>query len=166
MLGNFDIHNPGNIRKSSDLFKGEVRPSSNINFKEFKNNEYGYRAMFLILSTYLKKGYNTIFSIIARWAPTFENDTADYISFVSNRMKKSANTKLAYNQLATLIYYMTWYENGFPGNRDEIAKAYVSIGNNTNINNINSGNSAVKILFGGAASAFLIYKIFQNGNNT
>ncbi len=167
MLGNFDIHNPGNIRKSSDLFKGEVRPSSNASFKQFVNNEFGYRAMLKILSTYLKKGYNTIFSIIARWAPAFDNNnTSDYISFVSSKMKISANAKLSYSQLPTLVYYMTWFENGFPGNRSEITKAYALIGNNVNIGNGNSGNSTVKILFGSAAGVFLIYKIFQNGNNS
>ena len=133
MLGNFDIHNPGNIRKSSDLFKGEVRPSSNAHFKEFISNEYGYRAMFRILSNYLYSGYKTIFSIIARWAPAFDNNnTAAYIQFVSSKMKMAPNILFSSATLPQLVYYMTWYENSFPGDRDEINRGYaLFVGGNT-----------------------------------
>ncbi len=160
MLGNFDIHNPGNIRKSNDLFKGEVRPSSNASFKQFVNNMYGYRAMLKILIAYFKKGYNTIFSIIARWAPTFENKTQDYIYFVSNRMKINANAKLSFQQLPTLIYYMTWYENGFPGDRNEINRVFIKMGNSHNMTKpaVINNYSLLEIL-GGAATAFLIFKL-------
>ncbi len=160
MLGNFDIHNPGNIRKSNDLFKGEVRPSSNANFKEFVNNEMGYRAMFKILNTYRNKGYNTLFSIITRWAPPFDNNTSDYIYFVSNKMHVKQDAKVSVGMFPLLIYYMTWYENGFPGDRNEINRVFIKMGNSHNMTKpaVINNYSLLEIL-GGAATAFLIFKL-------
>jgi len=74
--------NPGNIRINSDKFQGEVIPSKDKSFKQFENMAYGYRAIFIILNTYLKRGLNTIEKIISRWAPPNENNTEAYINSV------------------------------------------------------------------------------------
>ena len=50
-------NNPLNIRKSSVEFKGEVTPSRDKSFKEFRTLAYGYRAAFKVLRTYYEK-YN------------------------------------------------------------------------------------------------------------
>ncbi len=72
--------NPGNIRVSPEIFKGEVIPGRDQAFKQFESMAYGYRAMFKILLNYRKKyGLQTIRTWINRWAPTNENDTAAYI---------------------------------------------------------------------------------------
>lgn len=52
-------NNPGNIRKNSDLFQGEVTPGKDRDFKQFKTMAYGYRAMFKILSNYYRKYHLT-----------------------------------------------------------------------------------------------------------
>lgn len=79
--------NPGNIRKNSDLFQGEVE-SKDPDFKQFRSMAYGYRAMFKILRTY-KNNYslNTLEQMIYRWAPpgVDKNNPEAYTDFVSER---------------------------------------------------------------------------------
>ena len=77
-------NNPGNIRISTQIYTGEKTPSTDTAFKQFQSMAYGYRAMFVVLTTYFKKyGLNTISKIINRWAPPNENNTANYIAKVS-----------------------------------------------------------------------------------
>lgn len=79
-------NNPGNIRINGDKFQGEVIPSQDKEFKQFESMSYGYRAIFKILRNYqINYKLNTIRQMISRWAPKNENDTANYISFVSER---------------------------------------------------------------------------------
>ena len=77
-------NNVGNIRKSADKFKGEIQPSSDKAFKQFKSREYGIRAIFVILNTYAKKyNINTIEEIISRYAPKKDGNNTDiYIEHV------------------------------------------------------------------------------------
>jgi hypothetical protein len=73
-------NNPGNIRKSGQRFLGEICPSNDKAFKEFRSMDYGYRALEVILQTYNRKyGLNTVRTLIGRWAPGNENDTGAYI---------------------------------------------------------------------------------------
>ena len=48
-------NNPGNIEKNRDKFQGEIIPSQDKRFKQFKSMAYGYRAMFVTQQTYLKE---------------------------------------------------------------------------------------------------------------
>lgn len=81
----FRNNNPGNIRINSDLFRGEVRPSSDKAFKQFESMAYGYRAVFKILRNYHQKyALKSIRQMIARWAPENENNTAAYVKAVSD----------------------------------------------------------------------------------
>jgi len=126
MLGKFDLHNPGNIKHNSDLFIGEIKPSSHALFKEFASNVFGYRAMFKILETYRKKGFTTIASIITRYAPPSSNDTVSYINDVAAKTGIDAGTVLTYDKqtLTKLVAAMTWHENGIPGDENEINRGY------------------------------------------
>lgn len=77
-------NNPGNIRINGDKFQSEVIPSQDKEFKQFESMAYGYRAIFKILRNYqINYKLNTIRQMISRWAPKKENDTANYISVVS-----------------------------------------------------------------------------------
>ena len=79
--------NPGNIRKSTDLFNGEVRPSQDKEFKQFRDMDYGFRAMWSVLkSYYYRHGLYSIQEIINRWAPLKDrNPTEAYIDFVAKQ---------------------------------------------------------------------------------
>jgi hypothetical protein len=108
--------NPGNIRVSGDKFQGEIIPSQDGLFKQFSNMAYGYRAMFRILKTYIKKyNLNTVGEIIRRWAPGNENDTDSYIKAVSARTGISPGETIRFQDKETmlrLVAAMSYVENG------------------------------------------------------
>ena len=76
-------NNPGNIRISKVKYQGEVTPSADSAFKQFSSMAWGYRAMFVLLDSYRRGGYTNIKQMIARYAPSNENNTESYIRSVS-----------------------------------------------------------------------------------
>ena len=79
-------HNPLNIRRSKDQWKGLAEVQTDRAFCQFKSLEYGWRAAFVLLTRtyYHKYRLYTIRDIVSRWAPeTDHNDTAAYIANVS-----------------------------------------------------------------------------------
>lgn len=84
--------NPGNIRKNSIVYAGEIVPSQDDEFKQFTTMAYGYRAMFVLLYTYQRRyGLDTVAKMIARYAPENENHTTAYINVVAERSGVPAN---------------------------------------------------------------------------
>lgn len=55
---------------------------------------WGYRAMFVVLHTYSRRGYRTLRQMITRYAPPVENHTEDYIALVSRWADVFADTPL------------------------------------------------------------------------
>ena len=108
-------NNPGNIRRNSDVFQGEVNPSRDQQFKQFKTMAYGYRAMFKILSNYYRKySLTTIRKIIGRWAPENENNTAAYVSLVSSYSGIGPDDLISFDreQMIRIVAGMSRVENG------------------------------------------------------
>lgn len=104
-------NNPGNIRASSIVWKGEVRGDGV--FESFESPEMGIRAMGKLIATYRKKyGLTTIRGIITRWAPPTENDTANYIDRVSNWSGVGADVVVSDDQMPRVIAAMVRMENG------------------------------------------------------
>ncbi len=80
--------NPGNIRISTTKWIGEIQPSTDKSFKQFKAIPYGYRALIKLLQNYRKlHNRQTIAEFIERWAPKSENNTSGYISRVCKEMQ-------------------------------------------------------------------------------
>lgn len=108
-------NNPGNIRKNSDVFQGETK-SSDSEFKQFETMAYGYRAMFKILSNYIRRyRLDTIRKIINRWAPKNENDTSAYITQVSSCSGIPADDPIDFRnreQMIRIVAAMSKVENG------------------------------------------------------
>lgn len=109
-------NNPGNIRCSRVVYLGEVLPSTDTAFKQFKTMAWGYRAMFVLLHTYrIKHNLKTLREMIERYAPPTENDTTSYVSFVSMRTRiadiQSVDT-LNQRQMASIVAAMARMENG------------------------------------------------------
>ena len=83
-------NNPLNIRKGNS-WKGEKPVQHDRSFEEFESMTYGLRAGFIILRRYmsgysgLTQKFNTIESMIRRWAPPSENATQKYIDYVSEK---------------------------------------------------------------------------------
>ena len=78
--------NPGNLRHGNK-WQGLAQEQTDSAFCQFESMEYGCRALMKTLQTYHNKyGLDNINGIIARWAPTNENDTMSYINSVSKRL--------------------------------------------------------------------------------
>ena len=77
-------NNPLNIRLGKSRWQGLREMQEDGAFCQFESMANGWRAAFILLSTYYKNyGADTIEKIISRWAPQIENDTRGYIRFVS-----------------------------------------------------------------------------------
>lgn len=110
-------NNPLNIRFTpTNNWRGQT--SAYRNFVVFKNSDYGYRAAYVLLCVYIRKGYDTIRSIVSRFAPPSENDTEAYIKYVCSETMISPDTKLKtesqydYWTLLIIIAAMARMENG------------------------------------------------------
>ena len=121
-------HNPLNIRRNKDRFKGEVVPSSDAAFKQFVSDAYGYRAAFVILATYLSQGRNCIVRIVAAWAPAADNNnTARYIENVERRSgvdRFQPLTAASGNDYIKIAAAMSYSENGVPAVMDDVVAGF------------------------------------------
>ena len=121
-------NNPGNIRKSKDLFLGEIRPSADKSFKQFENMAYGYRAMFRILGNYVRHyKLDTLEKVITRWAPPKENNTKNYINSVSEWSGVDKDSKVWIDnrqQMCTIVSAMSRMENGVKANMSEVEQGF------------------------------------------
>lgn len=122
-------NNPGNIEKNNDKFQGEVLPSRDKRFKQFQSMAYGYRAMFVILHTYLTKYQrNTIEKIIKAWAPPNENHTQGYIDSVakwSGVPKNKLLTEHSVEDYINIVEAMSRMENGIEADMADVKRGLV-----------------------------------------
>lgn len=123
-------NNPGNIRLTFDstgkktLWNGEIE-GKDKDFKTFKSIEYGYRAMFITLRSYISKKYDTIEEIITRYAPSSENNTEAYINSVVNYTGLPRTELIDTEAEQKLIVAgLSYHENGIKPDTDEIIKGY------------------------------------------
>ena len=121
--------NPLNIRKSGDVFEGEVVPSGDKAFKQFETAAYGYRAAFKILRTYVTKyGLNTIRKMITRWAPPEDgNHTENYIKVVSERSGIPADDIIYPDNremMTRVVAAMSYVENGIEAEMGDVIKGW------------------------------------------
>jgi hypothetical protein len=66
-------NNPGNIRYTGTPWQGLDEPKSDGQFCRFANPCWGIRAIARTLITYQDKhGLNSVYQMIARWAPPVE----------------------------------------------------------------------------------------------
>ena len=103
--------NPGNVvyNKNND-WEGQLRPDGR--YCRFTTPEKGIRAMAKILVRYNLAGCNTLESIIRRWAPTFENDTEEYIDAVCEWTGLERNWVVTTLDYPSLIGAIIRFENG------------------------------------------------------
>lgn len=120
-------NNPGNIRINSDTFQGEVIPSRDKRFKQFQSMAYGYRAMFVTLDTYRKRGRNTIEKIITAWAPAVENHTELYIKSVEKLSGIPRDQILTANsgeEYIEIVAAMSRMENGIEADMSDVKRGF------------------------------------------
>ena len=116
--------NPGNIRRSNFRYVGERESSTDSEFRQFVTIEYGYRALFMLLHTYISRhGCRTIRTIIERYAPPSENNTAAYIRRVAERTGFDADRTLDdrnHDDMVALAAAISEVENGTMPNMKEV----------------------------------------------
>ncbi|ORT52515.1 structural protein (plasmid) [Vibrio sp. qd031] len=108
-------NNPLNIRKGND-WQGETSFSKDAEFESFTHEKYGFRAGAKVLQTYQNKyGLYSVREMIARFAPSHENDTDNYSKFVAGQLGISETEKLDLadpDNMARMIHAMSIMEVG------------------------------------------------------
>ena len=138
-------NNPGNLRSWGDTPRED-------GFARFASPEAGLAAMIRNLQVQQSKhGLNTIASIVARWAPPSENDTATYIGSVSKQTGFGAHQPLDLTDkktVAPLISSMIRQEgNGAGYSKDMIEKAVTQVV--VDFKNAPAGTTATASMKGG-----------------
>lgn len=106
-------NNPGNIRRTNDQWQGMRVIQTDRAFVQFKNPEYGFRAMARILKSYERRGLLSVRDIIGTYAPALENKTEMYIDFVATQLNVPSDAPLNLEEnLFPLIKAITTFENG------------------------------------------------------
>lgn len=106
-------NNPGNIRRSSIDWRGEVATGDQT-FEVFDTPEQGIRALGKILRNYQRKyGLNTVRGIINRWAPPTENNTDAYVQHVAEAVGADPDEPINVDAtLSLLVSSIILHENG------------------------------------------------------
>ncbi len=120
-------NNPGNLVTSDVIYDGEIRPSQDRVFRQFKTMAYGYRAMFMLMAHYLKKGIDTIEKIITTYSPPHENPTAAYINQVSRATGIPKDRKLEKTNGADffkIVLAISHVENGVKAVESDVLAGY------------------------------------------
>ena len=121
-------NNPLNIRHSKDQWQGRREKQTDKSFVQFKSRVYGYRAAFVLLRNYIRKGADTIGKIIARWAPSSDgNNTQSYIDFVSRTSGIDASRTITFedkDDLVEIVRSMAQVESGIIESKEIIEQAY------------------------------------------
>ena len=80
-------NNPLNIRYSEkNEWLGQTGERNG--FCVFSEEKFGWRAAFVLLKNYYKKGYRSVSQIVHRFAPASENPTSSYVSFVCDKLQQ------------------------------------------------------------------------------
>lgn len=114
------VNNPGNLKEFGEQWQGRITPSADPVFVEFRSYAYGLRAMIKLLQNYIRQGNNTISSILNRYAPTSENDTNAYISYVEQKTGISRNRRLTggKEEMRKIVKHMANLEQGINAQTD------------------------------------------------
>lgn len=131
MTRGYRNNNPGNIVKTfkgdqQTFWTGEIK-GDDERFKKFKSMEWGYRAIFIVLRSYIGKGVNTIEKIINRYAPPHENLTSSYARHVSERTEIPLDRVINMSQvtdLKSIVREISYIENGITPDQKEIEEGY------------------------------------------
>ena len=127
MTRGYRNNNPGNLIKTSTVWVGQTLPGDDAQFMTFDTMEYGYRAVFVLLNGYINKGYDTINTIIARYAPSSENNTSAYINHVVQLTGIAADTVLDFSNsqdMIKLVAAISTVENGITPDWTQITAGY------------------------------------------
>lgn len=123
-------NNPLNIR-IGNAWLGEVAHPTDSQFEQFVSMEYGVRAALVLIKRYMQR-YNltTPWDIISRWAPSNENNTANYCRIVCERSGLGALVSFSFaekEKVVALVCAMSYVENGIEIDGDLVRQVYEKI---------------------------------------
>ena len=108
-------NNPGNIRVG-ESWLGSLPPRKGDAFCRFEAPVWGLRAMACLLRNYYRRhGLRTIRQVVARWAPSNENNVEAYVRSVAEHSGLPADTAMDFSSadvLRRIIPAMVRHENG------------------------------------------------------
>ena len=120
-------NNPLNIRVGNE-WMGEVKHPTDNQFEQFEAPIWGVRAAMKLIKRYIiRYGLNTLSDIISRWAPRNENDTRNYINFVSRATGILPNERLRWEdqrKMFSMINAMAVIESNWMLDDDLLEQAY------------------------------------------
>jgi hypothetical protein len=105
-------NNPGNIRFGRFASQAGATGQDDGGFAVFASMQEGVQAAIRLLQSYAARGFDTIRSIISKWAPSSENNTSAYISDVAKKLGISADSHLSGDQLNGVARAIFGHENG------------------------------------------------------
>jgi hypothetical protein len=109
----FKNNNPLNIEyRDENNWLGQT--GRNGRFATFSNAEYGIRAGAKLLRRYINEYQLTsVYAIISRWAPEFENPTTEYAEYVARRVGIDAYSEpVSETHITQLVNAMIEFEIG------------------------------------------------------
>lgn len=107
------FNNPLNIRYSrSNRWLGQLGAVNG--FCTFDTLDHGIRAAaYILMISYRRAGFKTYDQIIRRWAPSSENPTYDYLSFICKNLHVFPfDVPSTIGNFCGLIHYMWIFEQG------------------------------------------------------
>ena len=120
--------NPGNIRLDGTTWQGEVNPSQDPDFKQFISMDWGYRAIFVNLRSYINSGINTINTMINTWAPASDNnDTTAYINSVVQQSGYDPNQTISVSDadaMQAIAKAISYVESGVPAIPSQVSDGW------------------------------------------
>ena len=110
-------NNPGNLRRSGDMWRGLTKEQTDPEFCQFETAHDGLRALAIVLLNYQRRHkLKTIRQILSRFAPSSENNLAAYIDSVCTRLGKWPDDPMDLSSsrqwLADLMSAIVRHENG------------------------------------------------------
>ena len=113
-------NNPGNIDYvPANKWRGQLPPNPALEkrFARFDTPENGIRALGKLIRTYQNKhGLKTVEQIIARWAPSTENNTRAYAEAVAKAIGVTPHVNIDVNavtMLRPMVEAIIRHENGY-----------------------------------------------------
>lgn len=110
-------HNPGNIERTAETWRGQSQVQADDRFVQFDAPIWGLRALAKLLRNYQTRyGLRTIRTIIGRWAPQGENNTVAYVDAVAEEVHQApdafldlvAHPEILHALMAAIVHH----ENG------------------------------------------------------
>lgn len=128
-------HNPGNLVKSGSTWVGETERQGR--YTAFRSAYYGLRALCIVILRYEQRHHiDTLEEFVYRFAPPSENNTDNYINFLSSELGIGRRQKISLSVvLPSLVKAVIKFEQGtMPYNDAQLLMAIVSARNYVTFN--------------------------------